>query len=199
MSGSSGTAAALAAANGSQASPVEEEEQQAVLALAAAAAAVAAHAQHLNPPGGSPHDRSRSRSFGSGGGTVSPLSEDGTDDLNDQQGGLGTTGRRHSGSLSTLDPSDWRASDTLPPLQAAQQHQQGGGTPRHQSQQQQQHQRNYAAAAQGGQQQPPAYMLASQQVQLHSLHLGQGQGSDAAPTRGRRNARQQEQNKQVRG
>ena len=111
------------------------------------------------------------RSNGSGG-TGSPLSEDASDGMEDDQM-QSLDGQPHSGSVSTLEPGDWPTNEAAADIQGSS----------HLLPQQLVHLAQHAAQQQ---QQPGAHEFTmAQQIAAQQL-------------RGRRNARQQEQNKQVR-
>lgn len=202
MSDNASAAAALAGAGGNTHAVAEESEQAAVLALAAAAAArkvgggaVRAGTDGSSPLAPGPATKSLNSGGLSGGDVISALSEDGTDDdPNDQQAQGGLSGQRNSGSLSNLASADWRgghSSEGLPqPLPAPEQ------------QQQQQHAHLPYAAQHGLDSARQAALMQQAMAQAAAAAAAtqqHGHGLDATPStaRGRRNARQQEQNKQV--
>lgn len=198
MSDNASAAAALAAAGPYPQPVVEESEQAAVLALAAAATARkvggAAGTDGSSPLAAGPPTKSLNSGSLSGGDAISPLSEDASDDdPSDQQAQGGLSGHRNSGSLSNLASADWRGGQSSegqqqPPPALVQQPQQAalplaaqdGLEAARQAAQLQQAMAQAAAAAAG-------------------QHAGQGRQATPSTARGRRNARQQEQNKQVGG
>lgn len=196
MSDNASAAAALAAAGPHPQPVVEESEQAAVLALAAAATARkvggAAGTDGSSPLAAGPPTKSLNSGSLSGGDAISPLSEDASDDdPSDQQAQGGLSGHRNSGSLSNLASADWRGGQSSegqqqPPPALVQQQQQAalplaaqdGLEAARQAAQLQQAMAQAAAAAAG-------------------QHAGQGRQATPSTARGRRNARQQEQNKQA--